>query len=74
MQKREVRCVPRASDMLEMGELEGSDVLGAREDLGKQGRKASKISAEVDTWQVRQGGLATFSRRPDLAEFRCMRG
>ena len=28
-------CVPRASDVLEMREREGSDVLGAREDRGK---------------------------------------
>ena len=34
-------------------------------------QEVSQYSAEVDASQARQGGLATFSRRPVLAEFRC---
>ena len=30
-----------------------------------------QYSSEVDASQARQGGLATFSRRPVLAELRC---
>ena len=63
-----------SSSGMQMREREGSDVLGAREDRGKGSRDASKHPAEVDASQVRQGGLAAFSRRPVMAEFRCMRG
>ena len=46
--------VHRASDMLEMREREGSDVLGAREDPGRRGRDASKHSTEVGIPQERR--------------------
>ena len=63
--------------MLEMREREGSDVLSQEPAREAAVRLSQEPSDEDQYWQdpqVRQGGLASFSRRRVLAEFRCTCG
>ena len=81
-------CVSRASDMLEMSERESSDVRRTkpraelrRRSLEAESRYTASNSGTLtggptvsSNSGTLTGGLTAFSRRPVLAEFRCVRG